>query len=193
MAASPQRLGLFGGSFDPPHWGHFFIAQDAREQADLDQIVFIPCRQSPLKENASQADAATRLAMVQAVVADLPWAQCSDIEVHREGPSYTIDTVKAYRAQFPERRLSLILGVDQWNLLSDWRSFEELSRLVTFIVFPRDGVVPVSRPELNPVWLKRRLDISSSEVRDRLVAGQEIRFFVPDPVRDIIQQRKLYV
>jgi nicotinate-nucleotide adenylyltransferase len=183
-----MRTALFGGSFDPIHHGHLILAREAMEQLALDRVVFVPAAQSPHKLARQPASADVRLAMVRAAVAGERGFECDGSETEREGPSFTIDTVEAWRMKAPEDELFYFIGEDNVRELPTWRRSEDLRNLVQFIVFGRDASAP---PHDFP-RVKRRVDISATEVRKRVAEGRSIRYLVPEAVRDIIEAHRLY-
>lgn len=180
----PQKLGLYGGSFDPIHIGHLILARDAMESLGLDRMVFIPAGISPHKLSDPPAPAEIRLAMVRAAIADEPDFACDDCEVRREGPSFAIDTVREFIARNPGCEIHYFIGEDNVDALDTWREIGELRRLAQLRVFPR-GDHPDSKAG-------RRVDISSTEIRNRIASGLSVRYLVPDAVCDIMTSHRLY-
>jgi nicotinate-nucleotide adenylyltransferase len=188
------RIGLFGGSFDPPHIGHWLAAVDAFEQLSLDRLDFIPTQHQPLKPDGHGATAQARLAMLQAMVADDARFAVNPIEIHRGGLSFTVDTAAAYRASGPEDVLFLLLGADAAAGLASWKDPERLLRLVQVVVLTR-GAQPFAPEGLGRdalVLPSRRVDVSSTEVRRRAGEGRSLRGFVLDAVADHIRESALY-
>jgi nicotinate-nucleotide adenylyltransferase len=189
------RIGLFGGSFDPPHVGHWLAAQDACDALALDRLDFIPAAQQPLKTaDGHGAAAADRLALVRAMVADEPRFAVNPIEVERGGLSFMVDTVASYRAASAEDQLFLLLGADAAAGLPQWREPARLLSMVTVVVLSRgadliDGTtLPVGAVTLPT----RRVDVSSTEVRRRVRAGRSVRGFVLDAVAEQLRALALY-
>jgi nicotinate-nucleotide adenylyltransferase len=183
-----MRTGLYGGSFDPIHHGHLILAREALEQLQLDRVVFIPAAQSPFKLDNQPAPPHLRLEMVRAAIADEPRFQCDDSEAGRPGPSYTVDTLEAWRAAHPEDELFYFIGQDNVRDLGKWRRASDLLQLATFVVFERSSEGP---PHDFPV-VRRRVDISATEIRKRVAESRSIRYLVPDSVRKIIDANCLY-
>ncbi len=200
-----QAIGILGGTFNPVHAGHLLLAQDALEHFELDRIVFVPCGRPPHKPELPVAAARHRLAMLEAAVEGDPRFEVSTCEIERDGPSYSVDTVRHFRGLHPGARLCLVIGADT---LVDLRSWHEIGRLLEAC-----DVVTVSRPGLDlarlrapdlglpPPWGERLLaqaatghdvGISSSEVRMRLAEGLSIRYLVPPPVEMYIGEHGLY-
>ena len=184
-----MRTGVFGGTFDPVHVGHLAIAQAALESATLDRVIFVPARRSPLKDREPAASAADRLAMLEAATKGEPRFAVSRVELDRDGPSYTVDTLEALRS---EGELYLILGSDALADLPRWRSPERIRALARLLVARRPGA-----PEPDPASDARPfdapcLDISSRELRARAARGLSLRYLVPDEVWRHIERRGLY-
>jgi nicotinate-nucleotide adenylyltransferase len=192
-----SRIGVFGGTFDPPHVGHFIVAQDAAERLALDALFLMPAAVSPHKIEREPAPADARARMLEAGLADHARMRVSRIELDRGGVSYTVDTLRALRERSPADELLLLIGADQLGAFSSWRSPDQVLRLARLVVMDRDGVsvrqvgargdVPY---EAVPVT---RVDVSSTEVRRRRREGQSIRYWVPEAVRRIIEDEGLYI
>ena len=188
-----MRLALFGGTFDPPHLGHWLMAVDAFEALALDRLVFVPAAQQPLKQGQVQAPPADRLAMVAAMAAGDPRFAVDPIEIDRAGLSYTVDTLATYRQQPGVSELFFLVGADVLASFDRWREPDRVLELATLVVLRRDA----DRVELPPglrarVLDTRRIDISSTEIRARLRAGRSIRGFVPEPVEAHLSTTGLY-
>jgi nicotinate-nucleotide adenylyltransferase len=189
------RIGLFGGSFDPPHVGHWLAAVDALDALALDRIDFIPTATQPLKAGDGHAtSAAQRLTLVTAMVADEPRFAVNPVEVERGGLSFTVDTVATYRAASVDDHLFLLLGADAAAGLARWREPERLLSMVTLVVLTRGvGEAPsAALPETAVVLPTRRVDVSSTEVRRRVRDGRSVRGFVLDAVAEQIRELALY-
>ncbi|QRG70535.1 nicotinate-nucleotide adenylyltransferase [Brevibacillus choshinensis] len=188
-----KHVGIMGGTFDPIHCGHLLAAEQAREQAGLDEVWFMPTHIPPHKKRDGLTSAATRLQMVELAVADHESFRVTDIELKREGPSYTYDTIVQLVDQFPDCRFSFIIGGDMVEILPKWYRYEELSRLIGFIGLARPGATleQVSREDVTfvemPVW-----DISSTLIREKAAAGQSIRYLVPNSVERYIKENRFY-
>ncbi len=200
-----MRTALYGGSFDPIHHGHLILAREAMEQLALDRVVFIPAAQSPFKLDRTPAPAEVRVAMVRAAIAGEARFECDASETERAGPSFTVDTVEAWRAKAPGDEFFCFIGEDNVRELPKWRRYEELRAMVQFVVFGRgaypalgadsvfvltDPAVPAPLREM-PV-IQRRVDISATEVRKRIAERRSIRYLVSDAVREIIETHRLY-
>src|SRR5438093_1338848 len=141
-----QRIGLFGGSFDPIHLGHLLVAQSAIEELGLDRLYFIPAAQSPFKPENQPAPAAARLQLLRLALAGKTNCEVDDQEIKRGGASYTIDTLRDYARRFPQAELFYLIGADNVASLPEWREAEELARLAEFVAIPRPGETPTPFP-----------------------------------------------
>lgn len=185
-----MRLALYGGTFDPVHHGHLILARDALEELKLDRVIFIPARLSPHKLASSPAPSDARREMLAAAIAGETAFTLDDSELERTGPSFTIDTVERIRAAQPEATLFYLIGADNLRELHTWRRIEDLRRLVEFVVFGRNGKEEEGADRFRT--LTRRVDISATEVRQRVARGESIRYLVPEPVRSLIAAHHLY-
>ncbi|HEV8468649.1 MAG TPA: nicotinate-nucleotide adenylyltransferase [Candidatus Limnocylindria bacterium] len=181
------RIGVFGGTFDPVHVGHLAIANAALEELRLDRIIFVPARRTPLKQQAPLASATDRLAMLEAATRDEPRFGVSRIEVDREGPSYTVDTLEALRDQ---GELFLIVGSDAYADFERWRDPSRIRTLATVVVAARPGAP--NAPGNIPVLDTPLMDISSRELRARAARGRSLRYLVPEAVLRYIEEHRLY-
>jgi nicotinate-nucleotide adenylyltransferase len=186
-ASASLRLALYGGTFDPVHHGHLILARDAIEFLELDRIVFLPTGISPHKLGAPPTPPEVRRKLLESALEGEPRFELDDRELRREGPSYTIDTVEAITARLPGATLFYLIGSDNVAKLHTWHRYETLRQLVEFVVFPRG---PVAASGFKSIG--RRLDISSTEIRERVAQGAPIRYLVPEPVRTLIDYHRLY-
>jgi len=189
-----MRIGIFGGTFDPPHLGHLIAAADAYAALGLDAVLFVPAAVQPLKRDRVRTSARCRLAMVRAAVADDARFEVDDLELRRAGPSYTVDTLEELTARFGRAELFLLVGADVTTELARWHRPERILELATLAVLDRGGeevhelsAAPVVRVPVT------RVDISATEIRRRIAAGESIRYLVPDAVREVIRREGLYV
>ena len=196
----PERIGLFGGSFDPVHHGHLLLAQDALEQLGLDRLFFIPAAINPHKLDAApKAPPPLRLEMLREATRMQPRFSIDTLELEREGPSFTIDTVDVFHGRFPGAQIFLLLGEDNLPKLHFWHQFERLRQLVSFVSFGRGAhASEINQPAIAPEKgvrlerLVRKIDISSTEIRARVAKGLPIQYLVPESVRLLIQSHALY-
>ncbi|HZS61898.1 MAG TPA: nicotinate-nucleotide adenylyltransferase [Gemmatimonadaceae bacterium] len=184
-----MRLGIFGGTFDPPHLGHLLVAIDAYEALALDRLVFVPTGRQPLKAGITTAPGAARLAMTRRLIGDDPRLAVSSIEIDRDGLSFTVDTLKAFADEAPQVERFFLLGADAWRSFPRWRAPDEIMRLATVVVLTRGEEPPKNAPRVVPV---RRVDVSSTEIRARVRSGLSLRGFVPEAVREYIEGNGLY-
>ena len=189
-----MTLGVFGGSFDPPHVGHAIVARYARERLGLDRVVVIPAARPPHKPDRRLAPAALRLAMIEATFGHDAGFTIDTSELDRAGPSFTVDTLRAMRRASSEDELVLLIGSDQAREFWTWREPEAILALATVAVLTRaDGAEPDPERSVPHVRVDvPRIDLSSSEIRRRVEAGLDIRHMVPDAVRAIIETEGLY-
>jgi nicotinate-nucleotide adenylyltransferase len=185
------RIGLFGGSFDPFHLGHFLIARTAMETFRLDEVVYLPCAQSPLKKSQPLASAGERLRWLKKGLAGERWAKVSSLEIARLGTSYSVDTASYWRKKNPNAKLFWIMGSDQWKVLPQWKDFKKLARWVHFLVFPRP-VPPKKRSGIRMSPLSVRFDLSSTQIRHRLKQGLSIRGMVLPQIERLVQESRSY-
>jgi nicotinate-nucleotide adenylyltransferase len=191
----PERLGILGGTFDPVHVGHLVSALEARDALDLDRVLLVVANDPWQKTGSRQiTPAEDRFAVVAAAVEGLEGVRASRIEIDRGGPSYTADTVAELRRRCPGVELFLLVGSDVAADLETWKRIEDVAPQVTLVVMERPGLTTVADP---PGWRVRRLrvpalDISSSELRERLTEGRGVEFLVPDNAIRCIRRLGLY-
>lgn len=188
-----QRLGLLGGTFDPPHMGHLAAATEVRTRLDLDRVLLVVANDPWQKSGARElSDAADRLAMTEAACRGIEGLEACAIEIERGGPSFTIDTLRQLSA--PDVELFLIVGADAAAGLTTWERHGELPQLATLVIVERAGDPP---PEVDPAWTvvhcpMTRLDVSSSDLRNRAAAGRPLRPYLPEAVITVMENRSLY-
>ncbi|HUF25720.1 MAG TPA: nicotinate-nucleotide adenylyltransferase [Gemmatimonadaceae bacterium] len=194
-----MRLGLFGGTFDPPHVGHLLAAVDAFEALELDALVYIPAATQPLKAGLVAAEPEDRLRMVELLVQGDPRFAVDPIEIRRQGLSYTVDTLAAYAASAPGARRFLLVGADVPAAFEQWRDPERILQLAEVVVLRRRteaagnaaGDAQAARWGFRTLET-RQVDVSSTEIRARVAAGRSIRGFVPEAVAEYIRSAGLY-
>lgn len=191
-----MKIGFLGGSFDPVHFGHLIAAQDVLEQFHLDRLILVPAAQAPLKPNDVQSGVEDRLAMLRAATEWDKRLEISDYELRKGGISYTIDSVRHFRTQFPGDELFWIIGGDQLPLLHKWKDIGELARLVEFIFLERPKHPSKPHSEIPGLRLHRcdghLIEISSSELRARVKARLSLHYFCPQKVIAYIDGHGLY-
>ena len=196
------RIGILGGTFNPPHVAHLVCAQEARAQLGLDVVRLIPVHTPPHKEADHDPGGEVRLQLCREAVADAEGLEVSRIELDRGGPSYTVDTLRAIHAEQPDDELTFIVGGDQAQGLPTWREPAEVLRLARLAVAEREGIRRADvRARLQPLCAADRiaffdmprLDVSSSDVRRRVRDGRPVRWLVPDGVREHVEAHGLYL
>lgn len=200
-----MRVGVFGGTFDPIHVGHLIVAQEVRFRCALDRVLFVPAGTPPHKPGQVVAPAAHRVAMLELALDGNPAFAISPVEIARPGPSYSVETLELLRRELGAAvELFFILGTDQLSDLATWHRPRDLVALCSFIVVERPGapwdesrvavleqVLPGLTARLARVPVPH-IDIAGREVRRRVLAGEPIRYLVPDPVREYIASHSLY-
>ena len=199
----PTRLGIYGGSFDPVHLGHLLLAETCREACELDRVLFLPCGQSPHKPRGAIASGQQRVEMLEFAVAGDPRFGVCRIELERSGPSYTVETLRQLRVEQPDSELFFLMGADSLADLPLWREPQTILELATIVAVNRGHRPP-------PDWssLESRLgrnvrdrvrfvtmpgvDLSATEIRERIRLEQSVRFRVPRAVEEYIRQNGLY-
>jgi nicotinate-nucleotide adenylyltransferase len=193
LSAGPQRLGIFGGAFDPPHRAHRALAQAAVQQLGLDQLRILPTGQAWHKDR-QLTPADHRLAMAQIAFGGIPQAAVDPRELQRAGATYTIDTLRELRAEHPAAELFLVMGQDQAAAFTRWREWEAIAALATLCVAQRPGSAAAGLPagvHAQSIRLPP-MDDSATAIRARLTAGQDISELVPAGVASYIAQHHLY-
>lgn len=186
-----SRIGLMGGTFDPPHLGHLLIAEQAREQLGLDEIWFLPAAIPPHKEGFSEA--AERIEMTRRAIMDQAEFKLCLVEFERAEPSYTVETMKRLRETYPDDTFFFLIGADSLESLEKWHDYDTLVNLVTFGAVARPGSryrIP-SRADVRTIDMPQ-LEISSTDIRERVKRGKSIKYLVPLTVETYIKERDLY-
>ena len=202
-ASGPRRIGILGGTFDPPHVGHLWLATLAADAVGLDRVLFMPAAQPPHKPAEGVTSPTDRLLMTRLAIAGNDAFELTLIEMQRPGPSYTIDSVDELRRLYgDEAELYLLMAADSLAQIDTWRSPDELLERIEWVVGPRPGAAPPDRSDLEERFGDRAsrihvldgpsLEVSSTQIRERVAAGQAIRYLVPRGVEDLIVDRGLY-
>ena len=191
-----MRIGVFGGTFDPPHVGHLLMASDARDALQLDRLIFVPAGAQPFKiDTPPVASAQDRLEMVRLAIADDAQFAVDDAEINRKGLSFTVDTLEHLAERNPgAARFFLLLGEDALAGFEQWRNPARIRELATIAAMRREGMGSAV-DKIGPGVLTvstRRVDVSSTEIRKRLRDGKSIKGFVPESVDRFIEARGLY-
>ncbi|MFM1902187.1 MAG: Nicotinate-nucleotide adenylyltransferase [Planctomycetota bacterium] len=204
-----MRIGIYGGSFDPVHYGHLLAAETAREQARLDRVIFIPAAASPHKPGVVLASAVDRLAMLTLATAGHEAFAVSAVELDRGGPSYTVDTLTSLAAAYPADQLVLILGPDALGSFATWREPARIASLAELVPVEREelddvaalaaagGLADILGAEAAQAIVNRRvrmpaIGIRATAIREAVAAGRSIRYRTPRAVERLIETRGLY-
>jgi nicotinate-nucleotide adenylyltransferase len=197
-----ERLGILGGTFDPPHIGHLWLATVAADELDLAKVLLVPAANPPHKRRRAISHAADRVLMTRLAVANDPRLDVSLVELEREGPSYTVDTLAELGQRHPDADLVLVLAADSLAQIDTWREPDRLLELASWAVGPRPGAPLPTRAELVARWGRAAsrihllggpaLEVSASQIRRRVAAGRAIRYLVPRAVEELIVDRQLY-
>lgn len=192
-----QKVGLLGGTFDPPHVGHMVVAGDVFEALGLNRLYFVPASIPPHKTDLDISSPEIRLEMVRETVVHDSRIEVSTAELRREGPSYTVDTVQEIRDANPEAELYVIFGADQFASLGSWREPERIASMARLVVMAREGLDPEELdPGVDVEYVRvpvSRIDISSTEIRERVRKGVSIEGLVTAGVQGIIERESLYL
>lgn len=195
-------LGVLGGTFDPLHWAHLVIAEEARARFGLDKVLFVPAGQPPHKADYTVSDPEHRYAMALLGTSTNPAFQVSRIEIERAGPSYSVDTVRQLREMHaPDVEIHLIIGADEALDIPNWHEAESLLNMVRLIVAPRPGSDLAELKSRLPSRFYTAMqflpmlpiDISGTELRARIASGKSVRYLVPDSVEVYIRKHGLYL
>ena len=187
-----MRIGLFGGTFNPVHQGHLLLAEGARAQLSLDQLLWIPANAPPHKPLEGNATPEERCRMVELAIAGHSAFELCRLELDRPGPSYTVETLRQLHRDQPGVTWYFIVGSDMVPELLQWRAAGEAMRLATFVAVSRPQAPAGSWPEGVRRLEIPTVDVSSSDIRQRVRDGRSVRYLVPDPVRDYIAAHHLY-
>lgn len=189
-----MRVGIFGGSFDPVHLGHLILAEQCLEQGKLDRIDFVPAPRPPHKSQGTHASFEQRVEMLSAAVLGQNQFRVNTCEQNRPGLSYTVDTLRHLHASEPGNDWFLILGMDSVHDLETWRDPQGIAKLCTLMIVKRPGIKRDDPPKyFRSFYVDSPLiEISSTEIRQRVADQRSIRYLVPDSVRTFIQNERLY-
>lgn len=199
-----RKIGLFGGTFDPIHYGHLVLAECAFYECGLDRVIFIPAARPPHKKGEAVLESDYRFQMVSLAIEDNPYFEISPLEQYRPGYSYTIDTVHSFMSRYPEAELYFITGWDALLEIGTWKDAMELVRLCRFVTAARPGYEMVKDDErlrgLPEVFWANLLvievpgvDISSTKLRERFASGKPVRYLLPPVVEEYIRKHKFYL
>jgi nicotinate-nucleotide adenylyltransferase len=198
----PERIGVLGGTFDPPHVGHLWLATLAADELGLDRVLFMPAAQPPHKRRAGMSSITERLLMTRLAIGGNDAFELSTVEVSRSGPSYTVDSIQELLRTYAGARLFLLMAADSLAEIDSWREPDRLLSLVEWAVGPRPGAPAADAAQLrerfgaaaNRIHLLSgpSLDVSATEIRRRVAAGRAIRYLVPQAVEEMVLATGLY-
>lgn len=188
------RTALFGGSFNPVHFGHLALARQVLAEDLADEVWLMVSPQNPLKAQADLLPEEARLAMALCAVKDLPGIEASDFEFYLPRPSYTYRTLEALETAYPTRCFSLLIGSDNWNIFPRWVHYEKILSCYNLIIYPREGssVDPASLPENVNLLQAPLFPFSSTEVRNAIRTGKGLESLVPKEVAETIEREGYY-
>ncbi len=191
-----RKIGILGGTFDPIHIGHLVLAEQVKEKLKLDQVIFIPCFSPPHKRGRKLSPAKDRFHMTQLALKGNPFFSVSDIELKRKGLSYTVDTLKQLKNLYSDSQIYFLTGSDVLNEIHTWKDPEKIYKLVKVVIATRPGFDefdPENHFAKKSIIVKiTGVDISSSQIRERVKKGQSIKYLVPLKVEEYIKKEKLY-
>lgn len=194
MNAKVKRLGIYGGTFNPIHHGHLILAREAMELLELHRLLVVPNARSPLRLGEALTPADLRLELVRLALEGEPGMEACDLEIRRGGSSYTVETLETLSEQYPDMELIFLAGADSLDTLDRWVRVEQIVQLARVVILPRPGYsrtralrelllrAPHMAGKVEMLETARRVDISSTEIRERMAAGRSIRWLVPDAV-----------
>ncbi len=206
-----KSIAIFGGTFNPIHFGHLIVAEEIRAKYNLDKIIFVPNHLPPHKEPSDLIEAKLRLTMVNLATVSNPCFEVSDYEIEKGGKSFTIDTIKHFRQLYgTKNNIYFIVGADMLSEITSWKNVEELLKICRFIAVPRPGYditkifnqnylgsenFDIATELLENVLIENIVtsDISSSSIRQRVREWKSIKYFVPEPVEQFIHNQQLYL
>ncbi|WHX99388.1 nicotinate-nucleotide adenylyltransferase [Neobacillus sp. DY30] len=185
------KVGILGGTFDPPHYGHLLIANEVLTKLNLDEIWFMPNQEPPHKKKSESVENIERLQMLELSIKGNPSFNIEKIELERSGPSFTVDTMKILNEQYPNHEFFFIIGADMIEYLPKWHRVDELMKLVKFVGVERPDYSIATKYPIIYVDVPA-FDVSSSMIRDRVQQGMTVRYLLPDSVIDFIRENHLY-
>ncbi|MCA8988849.1 MAG: nicotinate-nucleotide adenylyltransferase [Planctomycetaceae bacterium] len=198
-----MRRGIFGGTFDPVHYGHLILAETCRDTCLLDEVIWLPTFQSPFKSGSQPTDARHRLAMIDLAIAGVAEFRIDPREINRKQVSYTVETLTEMKAEFPEDELFFLIGADSLRDLPSWKEPERIVSLATIVAVNRQAgqlgriqsdfeALPESIRERVQIVNMPEIGISATDLRERVEAKSSIRFLTPRPVERYIAENNLY-
>ena len=185
------KVGILGGTFDPPHYGHLLIANEVLSELNLDEIWFMPNQEPPHKKKSNSVENTDRLQMLELSIEGNSAFKIEKIELERSGPSFTVDTMKILNERFPNHQFYFIIGADMIEYLPKWHKIDELMELVQFVGVQRPEYSSKTNYPIHYVDIPA-FEVSSSMVRERVQQGKSVRYLLPEPVIDFIREKHLY-
>lgn len=185
------KVGILGGTFDPPHYGHLLIANEVLSELNLDEIWFMPNQEPPHKKKSDSVENTDRLQMLELSIDGNSAFKIEKIELERSGPSFTVDTMKILNERYPNHQFYFIIGADMIEYLPKWNKIDELMELVQFVGVERPEYSSKTDYPIQYVDIPA-FEVSSSMVRERVQQGKTVRYLLPEPVIDFIREKHLY-
>jgi nicotinate-nucleotide adenylyltransferase len=187
-----MKIGILGGTFNPIHIGHLILAEEAKEKLALEKVIFVPTFLPPHKDNLDIAPAEERMTMLKLAITGNKYFTVSDIEIKRDGRSFTIDTLREFKKKYRSDDLYFLIGSDLLKYLADWKDLKEIIQMVKFIAATRPGYPLQNLPVYIQTLPIRAVDISAFEIRNRIRGSKSFRYLVPEGVFKYISKKKLY-
>lgn len=188
-----KKVGIFGGTFNPPHNGHLIVAKSVYNQLKLDELIFVPSYISPFKNNGEEVNAIHRYEMLKIIMGENKNFIISDYEINKKGVSYTIDTLKYFKNNIKNAELFLIIGADSFNEIEKWKDFSEYVEYCKIVAMNRENTKIINKNNLDVIQINvPRIPISSSMIREKISKNESIKDFVEENVLTYINSNNLY-
>ncbi|MEE3176207.1 MAG: nicotinate (nicotinamide) nucleotide adenylyltransferase [Verrucomicrobiota bacterium] len=187
-----SKIAIFGGSFDPIHLGHVGLATESKTLIGLDKIILLPCLKSPHKTNAPSASPEQRLEMLKLATQEHEWIDVSRWEIDQPSSSYSWMAAEHFKDKFPETEIFWIIGNDQWQKIETWAEPEKLAKILTFIVFPREGETPTLKANFRSVFIDYHHEASSTAIRKKLTINPSSSSLLNPQVKEFIDENRIY-
>jgi len=186
------KIAILGGNFDPVHLGHVSLAEESKSSIGLDRIILLPCLKSPHKTNVPSASPEQRLEMLRIATEEHEWIDVSRWEIDGSSPSYSWVAAEHFKDKFPESELFWIIGNDQWQKIETWAEPEKLSKILTFIVFPREDETPTLKANFRSVFINYHHEASSTAIRKNLAINPTSSSLLNPQVKKFIDENRIY-